>query len=120
MSRSYLTCQSHFLHVKVIFYMSRSYSACQGHIIHVKVIGKEASYTKSYDKWYKPESIDVSKLNLTVKCGVRDPSLPACTNDTSPCLFHVVDDPCEFNNIAQRHPQLVQKMVKRLLDVASR
>ncbi|KAF6039931.1 hypothetical protein EB796_001783 [Bugula neritina] len=86
----------------------------------VIVIGKEASYTKSYDKWYKPESIDVSKLNLTVKCGVRDPSLPACTNDTSPCLFHVVDDPCEFNNIAQRHPQLVQKMVKRLLDVASR
>lgn len=84
------------------------------------MIGKERSFTKSYPGWYKPESSDVSKLNLTVKCGPRDHTLPDCTEATSPCLFNVIDDPCEFNNIAGKHSDMVERMVTRLLEVASK
>ena len=86
----------------------------------VQVIGKERSYTKNFDGWYKPESVDVSTLNLTVKCGTRDHSLSNCTAATSPCLFNVIEDPCEFNNIASKHADIVKKMVTRLLEVASK
>jgi len=84
----------------------------------VIAIGPEASYTKSYGGWYKPESMNVTTLDLTVKCAERNESLIACNHTTSPCLFNVIEDPCEFNNIAEENPQLLKSMMKKMLDFA--
>ena len=83
-----------------------------------QTIGPESSYTKSYGGWYKPESINVTGLDLTVKCAERNDSLPACNETTSPCLFNVIEDPCEYNNIAHQYPQLVKSMMKKMLNFA--
>ncbi|XP_067935377.1 arylsulfatase B-like [Watersipora subatra] len=82
------------------------------------LIGKEKSFTKQWPDWYKPESANVSALNLTIKCGVQDLSLPDCTEATSPCLYNIAQDPCEFNNIASKHPTIVGSMVGRLMEIA--
>lgn len=84
------------------------------------MIGRENSYTKQYDGWYKPESINVTTLNLTVTCAERNESSANCTEATSPCLFNVIEDPCEFNNIAEDNPTLVKTMMVRLLEFASK
>lgn len=86
----------------------------------MQAIGAKDYYTSNWPDWYKPESADVSKMNLTVKCADRDPSLPDCTLKTSPCLYNVIDDPCEFNNVAAKHPDIVDRLLKKLLDYASR
>ena len=85
-----------------------------------QLIGPDDGFTHRWADWYKPESADVSKMNLTVKCADRIPGLPKCNMTTSPCLFNVVKDPCEFNNIAKDNPKLVKAMQAKLLDFASR
>ena len=68
--------------------------------------------------WYKPEGIDVDKVNFTVKCAKRNDSLPPCTNQTSPCLFDLEADPCEYNNIALDQPTLVKSLLAELMQFA--
>ena len=78
-------------------------------------MGNAHCRTNIHSDWYKPEGINMTKLtNLTVTCAKRQHTLPECTKHTSPCLFNIKEDPCEFNNIAKQHPELVNSMVKRL------
>ena len=80
-----------------------------------QVMGNAHCRTNIHNDWYKPEGINMKKLtNLTVTCAKRQHTLPECTKHTSPCLFNIKEDPCEFNNIAKQHPELVNRMVKRL------
>ena len=80
-----------------------------------QVMGNAHCRTNIHNDWYKPEGINMTKLtNLTVTCAKRQHTLPECTKHTSPCLFNIKEDPCEFNNIAKQHPELVNNMVKRL------
>lgn len=68
--------------------------------------------------WYKPEGIDVNKVNFTVKCAKMDHSLPPCNKLTSPCLYDLDSDPCEYNNIAHKFPQIVKDLHTELLEFA--
>lgn len=72
----------------------------------------------SRSTWYKPEGIDVDKVNFTVKCAVRDNSLPPCNNHTSPCLYDLDTDPCEYNNVAAKYPDIVKSLFGELMDFA--
>ena len=72
----------------------------------------------SRSDWYKPEGIDVDKVNFTVKCGERNSTLPPCNNHTSPCLYDLDTDPCEYNNIAQLYPDMVKTLYAELMEFA--
>ncbi|XP_053684375.1 arylsulfatase B-like [Sabethes cyaneus] len=59
-------------------------------------------------------SLDVEPLkelrdNATVNCEAR-PSDVACDPLKSPCIFNLIEDPCERNNTAADHPHIVQKL----------
>ncbi|XP_023215784.1 arylsulfatase B-like [Centruroides sculpturatus] len=56
---------------------------------------------------------------LKVKCNPTKEKFNNCNPNISPCLFDVRNDPCEINNIADRHPQIVQSMLKRLKELES-
>lgn len=62
----------------------------------------------------------MTKLNVTVHCGVRNSSLPTCGDHSSACLYDVENDPCEFNNIVNEQPDIVAQLKESLLDFASR
>ena len=83
-----------------------------------QVIGRDET-VKQRSGWYPPEGIDVTKLNLTVKCAECDTTLPRCNNVTSPCLYNISEDPCEYNNIASQYPPVVDELMAELMHFAS-
>ncbi|XP_029838419.4 arylsulfatase B-like [Ixodes scapularis] len=48
-----------------------------------------------------------------IKCGKRDPSKP-CAPTVAPCLFDLSKDPCEYNNIAEQHNEVLQRLLRKL------
>lgn len=50
---------------------------------------------------------------VPVKCGRRDTSKP-CTPTLAPCLFDLSEDPCEYNNVAEQHSEVVRRLLKKL------
>ena len=52
---------------------------------------------------------------VVVKCGQRPPNATTnCQPTKAPCLFDLDSDPCEFNNVAARRPEVVESMMQRL------
>lgn len=55
---------------------------------------------------------------------LRNEATVTCTNKTinkcnpliKPCLFDVISDPCELNNLANNYPNIVKSLVTRLLE----
>ncbi|XP_075735733.1 arylsulfatase B isoform X4 [Rhipicephalus microplus] len=48
-----------------------------------------------------------------IDCGVRDPA-KACQPTVAPCLFDLREDPCEYNDVAAEHPELVKSLLVKL------
>ena len=80
-----------------------------------------------YDKpgWYPPpgKAWNYSR-SLTVKCGeppaLSEEVINECVTDHDSeniCLFNVTADPCEYNNIAEQHPEIVQQMKTRIKEL---
>jgi len=51
-------------------------------------------------------------LPLKIECG----PIPAnasmnCDPEMKPCLYHIPSDPCEFHNIADQNPDIVQELM---------
>ena len=38
----------------------------------------------------------------------------SCNNKTSPCLFNIAHDPCEYHDISEEHPNKVKLLLSRL------
>ncbi|XP_054721641.1 arylsulfatase B-like [Uloborus diversus] len=58
-----------------------------------------------------PSVPDLWRINATIQCQITPPSdNGGCDPATSPCLFNVAADPCEYNNLAQRYPRIVRSM----------
>jgi len=72
----------------------------------------------SWDGWYAPPDWSAEPhANLTVKCKGNIPTnVTNCLADTTNgfCLFYLPDDPCEFNNVADKFPVISQVMLQRL------
>lgn len=67
---------------------------------------------KSLPKLSKSEIEEMFK-NSTVECGELTSS-EKCNPLKSPCLFDIVNDPCEMNNLAKSHPERVEILLSKL------
>lgn len=81
-----------------------------------------------YSMWYNctppnSNSHDTSEAKtgmIHVECGKRPLNYTFnCWPTEAPCLFDVVSDPCEYNNIASGNPQIVSSLLQRLFEYAS-
>ena len=69
--------------------------------------------------WYPPPGKAWNYANFTVKCG-EPPSSPPfgeCGNESTPCLFNISADPCEYNNLAAVHPDIVKTLKARIAEL---
>ncbi|KAF8791803.1 Arylsulfatase B like protein [Argiope bruennichi] len=50
---------------------------------------------------------------LRIKCQKPPPqsAFSDCQADKYPCLFNITDDPCEYKNIANQHPEILANMM---------
>ena len=74
--------------------------------------------------WYAPPGVEISNnsvraaalKNAKVTCGEPPKTPPECTSELGPCLFNVIDDPCEYVNQAKNQPDIVASMLTWLDD----
>ncbi|CAO1301651.1 unnamed protein product [Diamesa serratosioi] len=64
-----------------------------------------------------PPNAKISRLRAkaTVTCGSKNPK-SKCKPLEAPCLFDIIEDPCEQNNVAFQYPQIVETLANRLLE----
>ncbi|XP_026765034.2 arylsulfatase B [Galleria mellonella] len=59
------------------------------------------------------EKIKELREAATVKC--KEPASPIeCKPLEAPCLFNIEEDPCEQRNLADKHPEVLQRLLKEL------
>ncbi|XP_018576345.1 arylsulfatase B [Anoplophora glabripennis] len=63
---------------------------------------------KSLGKLASPKQIEQLRLQADVKCSTL-PSVE-CKPLQSPCLFNILQDPCEIRNLAQEYPQILTNL----------
>ena len=52
---------------------------------------------------------------VVVNCGEKPANASTnCKPNTKPCLFNIVKDPCEYNNVADLYPDIVAGLMQRL------
>lgn len=56
-------------------------------------------------------TIKSMRERATVNCGS---TATYCNSNKAPCLFNIIDDPCELNNLADTHPNELNFMLTRL------
>ncbi|XP_003702313.2 arylsulfatase B [Megachile rotundata] len=61
---------------------------------------------------YTLSSENVRRLReqAMIKCRPRNDTLPLCKPLIAPCLFHVLRDPCEDNNLINEYPEIARAM----------
>lgn len=47
------------------------------------------------------QSIEKLRDELWIDCGFRNSTLTQCQPLKKPCLFNILQDPCEYNNLAE-------------------
>ncbi|KAI8767903.1 arylsulfatase J [Biomphalaria glabrata] len=58
---------------------------------------------------------EINSLDLVVNCGIRPTNASTnCQPLKAPCLFDIENDPCEYNNIADHLPVIVEVLTQRL------
>ncbi|XP_077994621.1 arylsulfatase I-like [Glandiceps talaboti] len=85
------------------------------------IIGE--AYSGHWSGWYKPEEF-TAEANKTVdpkaavvNCGVKPANASTnCKPQKKPCLYNIIDDPCEFYNLADQYPVIVDMMVDRIAE----
>ena len=62
------------------------------------------------------DDIDAARVeSAEILCGpVPDEAAKSCLPSTSPCLFNIKDDPCEYYNLASKEPEVLNDLIKRL------
>ncbi|CAL1279746.1 unnamed protein product [Larinioides sclopetarius] len=67
-------------------------------------------------KSYLPKVPDSWREQTEVRCKRSRSTSIKCSPAEKPCLFHITEDPCEINNIADSFPEKVQLMLEALKD----
>lgn len=62
----------------------------------------------------QPEVVANLQYVAKVQCNNAIHLGSSCNPYDQPCLFNVVDDPCEMNNLANEKREIVQEMLERL------
>ncbi|KAM7303892.1 arylsulfatase B [Ixodes scapularis] len=55
-----------------------------------------------------------TRYAVPVDCGQRDPREKSCAPERSACLFDLSKDPCEYNDVSGQHPEVVERLLKKL------
>ncbi|XP_064490165.1 arylsulfatase B-like [Ornithodoros turicata] len=82
---------------------------------NVEKLRYKSSVGRTLRKLGRPlvESVDEALDEVVVKCNLPM-NVSACFPEKAPCLFNIEADPCENDNIADQHPDIVDFMLKRL------
>lgn len=57
---------------------------------------------------------------VTIQCGPKPANASTnCEANKVPCLYHIPSDPCEYNNIASSHMDIVTKLVAKIVEYKS-
>lgn len=57
------------------------------------------------------------ELRVQVKCGpVPSDVQTNCKSWIKPCLFNITADPCEYHNLAEKHPKILHKLMSYIRD----
>ncbi|OQV18327.1 Arylsulfatase B [Hypsibius exemplaris] len=79
------------------------------------------TYNGDWDNWYPPEGTNITYASMkqapaAVKCAPPlNPGTPqSCMPLKGPCLFDLANDPCEYHNLADQQPEVLQRMLDRL------
>ncbi|XP_049517571.1 arylsulfatase B-like isoform X2 [Dermacentor silvarum] len=92
---------------------SRAMDACRNSVV-VRVLHSRGDLSPVCGEPTKPLPEGVH-YSAPVDCRRRNVKLDArCDSEAAPCLFDVVEDPCEYNNIANEMPEVVQRLLERL------
>ena len=55
------------------------------------------------------------KKRVSVQCGIKPENASTnCQPEHSACLFDLLNDPCEFHNLASELPDVVKKLSQRV------
>lgn len=77
-----------------------------------------SKYSVNISEPITKHEIDELRSKAIVTCNGYTPpsgdSLKACDRFASPCLFHIVDDPCETTNLASELPEIVATLKAKL------
>lgn len=63
---------------------------------------------------YLPQAADTWRKGSEIQCDGVPETANECNPLDAPCLYNINADPCEMNNIADRHPEVVQSMLKTI------
>ena len=50
--------------------------------------------------------------NLVVQCGNKPATVRSC--DVTPCLFDLVTDPCEYNDLSTTRPKILRSLTSKM------
>lgn len=62
------------------------------------------------------QSMREMRLEATVDCVKNETIATDCRPLEKPCLFNVDLDPCEQNNLADKYPEILNEMLKKLAE----
>ena len=81
-----------------------------------KLIQLGAVHPREEAGWLPPPGESPGSTSYQLGCDLE--KQPKVVNQSecvaAPCLFHVVDDPCEYNDRAAEHPEVLGALRKRL------
>lgn len=75
------------------------------------------AFTSSRSERLTPKKIQNLRKNLRISCNEQENPIIACKPLESPCLFNIIEDPCERKNLASIYPQSLKNMQQRLSEV---
>ncbi|XP_064597817.1 arylsulfatase I-like [Liolophura sinensis] len=64
-----------------------------------------------------PVTFSSEDIPIVLKCGPKPSNLSTnCMPKKAPCLFNIPVDPCEYHNIADQNPNLVEMLLQKIED----
>lgn len=81
------------------------------------VISSPAHQALKRQNTLDPTKIVELRKNSKIHCNEKDNPFTFCEPQLAPCLFNIIDDPCEMKNLATVYPQTMREMQERLYNI---
>lgn len=59
--------------------------------------------------------LKIQQDEADVKC--RTPDYKDCDPYSQPCLFNIASDPCEYKNLATKHPEILNELLEKIKEM---
>lgn len=77
--------------------------------------------------WYAPPEVTTdgseeifengvqhSARGSVIECGEKPQNVSKCYKAPNFCLFNIKDDPCEYHDLSEKHPDILASLVEKL------